>query len=251
MPHYGGGAIWWLNMQIIKVLLIGFSPVTRAGLRAILASDESVQIVGEAADGAQALQELQRLAAQGVHVEVVLAETRTNEMDGVLATRLVKEESPETAVLILAEQENDAYVIDTIQVGAGGYLFLKETSQEGLLQSIHRVLEGGTQMSTTLLRSAVDHLLENGRRTLAERTAEAAQLTAREVNVLRLMGNGDSNKAIAENLGVSLDTVKRHVRHIIAKLNGRSRTHAAIIAAQAGIAGNPIQPPESGSKRSP
>ncbi|MDO8635565.1 MAG: LuxR C-terminal-related transcriptional regulator, partial [Dehalococcoidia bacterium] len=84
------------------------------------------------------------------------------------------------------------------------------------------------------------NLLQNGRKTLAQRTAEAAHLTKREVDVLRLLGNGDSNKIIAETLGITLDTVKKHARNVIDKLQARSRTHAAIIAAQAGIVGNPV-----------
>jgi len=93
-----------------------------------------------------------------------------------------------------------------------------------------------------VLRAAVDNLIENGRKTLAERTTEAAHLTGREVDVLRLMGNGDSNKIISETLGITLDTTKKHVRNVIDKLQARSRTHAAIIAAQAGIIGNPVTP---------
>jgi len=102
------------------------------------------------------------------------------------------------------------------------------------------VVDGGMQMKTELLHTAVENLIQNGRKTLAERTAEAAHLTEREVDVLRLMGNGDSNKIIADTLGITLDTAKKHVRNVIDKMQARSRTHAAIIAAQAGIVGNPI-----------
>jgi len=96
------------------------------------------------------------------------------------------------------------------------------------------------KMTTALLRTAVESLIQNGRRTLAERTTDAAHLTEREVDVLRLMGNGDSNKIIAETLGISLDTTKKHVRNVIEKMQARSRTHASIIAAQAGIIGTPV-----------
>jgi DNA-binding NarL/FixJ family response regulator len=169
-----------------------------------------------------------------------LTETRNGKVDGVQATRLIKEQFPEITVLVLTENLNDSYVIDAIHAGAGGYIFLKDMTPEALLQSIHRVVEGGTQMTTELLRAAVDNLIENGRKTLAERTTEAAHLTEREVDVLRLMGNGDSNKMMAETLDITLDTVKKHVRNVIDKLQARSRTHAAIIAAQAGIVGNPV-----------
>ena len=97
-------------------------------------------------------------------------------------------------------------------------------------------------MSTALLHTAVENLLQNGRKTLAERTTEAAHLTVREVDVLRLMGNGDANKTIAATLGITLDTTKKHVRNVIDKLQARSRTHASIIAAQAGLIGNPVTP---------
>ena len=120
-------------------------------------------------------------------------------------------------------------------------MFLKDMSPQLLLQSIHRVGEGGTQMTAALLHTAVENLLQNGRKTLAERTAEAAHLTEREVDVLRLMGNGDSNKVIGATLGITLDTTKKHVRNVIDKLQARSRTHAAIIAAQAGIVGSPLK----------
>ena len=170
-------------------------------------------------------------------------------MDGVQITRQIKEEFPEVAVLILTENPNDSYVIDAIHAGAGGYIFLQDMEPRVLLESIHRVVEGGTQMTTELLHKAVENLLQNGRKTLAERTAEAAHLTVREVDVLRLLGNGDSNKTISKALGITLDTTKKHVRNVIDKLQANSRTHAAIIAAQAGIVGNPIEngvEPESG-----
>jgi DNA-binding NarL/FixJ family response regulator len=96
------------------------------------------------------------------------------------------------------------------------------------------------QVKAELLHTAVENLIQNGRKTLAERTAEAAHLTEREVDILRLLGNGDSNKKMAETLGITLDTVKKHVRNVIDKLQAGSRTHAAIIAAQAGIVGNPV-----------
>jgi DNA-binding NarL/FixJ family response regulator len=222
----------------LGVLLIDFNPVVREGLQAILAKDERIEVIGDAPDGTEALLHIKRACDRGQPVKVVLTETRNGKMDGVQATRLIKEQFPETAVLVLTENLNDSYVIDAIHAGAGGYIFLKDMSPEMLLQSVHRVVEGGMQMQTALLRTAVENLIQNGRKTLAERTAEAAHLTEREVDVLRLMGNGDSNKIIATTLGITLDTTKKHVRNVIAKMQANSRTHAAIIAAQAGIVGN-------------
>jgi DNA-binding NarL/FixJ family response regulator len=226
--------------ETLGVLMIDFSPVVREGLQAILTKDEGIEVIGDVPDGHEALQHIKRAGDQGRPVNVVLTETRNGVVDGVQATRLIKDEFPKVAVLVLTENLNDSYVIDAIHAGAGGYIFLKDMSPELLLQSIHRAVEGGMQMKTELLHTAVDALLQNGRKTLAERTTEAAHLTEREVDVLRLMGNGDSNKIIADTLGITLDTTKKHVRNVIDKLQARSRTHAAIIAAQAGIVGNPI-----------
>jgi DNA-binding NarL/FixJ family response regulator len=227
-------------IEKLGVLTIGFSPVVREGLQAILIKDKILEVMGDAQDGDEAIQSIKRARDRGRNVNVVLTETRSGKVDGVQATRLIKDKFPEIAVLVLTENVNDSYVIDAIHAGAGGYIFLKDMTSEALLQSIHRVVEGVTQMKTELLHNAVENLIQNGRKTLAERTAEAAHLTEREVDVLRLMGNGDSNKIMAETLGITLDTVKKHVRNVIDKLQARSRTHAAIIAAQAGIVGNPV-----------
>ncbi|MDD5189983.1 MAG: response regulator transcription factor [Dehalococcoidales bacterium] len=224
----------------LGVLMIDFSPVVREGLESIMKKDDAIVIIGDAPDGHEALEHINRARDRGQTVHVVLTETRNGKVDGVQATRLVKERFPEIAVLVLTESMNDSYVIDAIHAGAGGYIFLKDMTPEGLLQSIHRVVEGVMQMKTELLHAAVENLIQNGRKTLAERTTEAAHLTEREVDVLRLMGNGDSNKMMAETLGITLDTTKKHVRNVIDKLQARSRTHASIIAAQAGIVGNPI-----------
>jgi len=226
--------------ETLGVLMIDFSPVVREGLQAILTKDQGIEVIGDVTDGHEALLHIKRADDRGRPVNVVLTETRNGEVDGVQATRLIKDEFPKVAVLVLTENLNDSYVIDAIHAGAGGYIFLKDMSPELLLQSIHRAVEGGMQMKTELLHDAVENLIQNGRKTLAERTAEAAHLTEREVDVLRLMGNGDSNKIIADTLKITLDTTKKHVRNVIDKLQARSRTHAAIIAAQAGIVGNPI-----------
>jgi DNA-binding NarL/FixJ family response regulator len=233
-------AVTQRESETLGVLMIDFNPVVREGLQAILTKDDGIEVIGDAPDGHEALRHIKRAHDQGRPIHVVLTETRNGKVDGVQATRLIKDEFPEVAVLVLTENINDSYVIDAIHAGAGGYIFLKDMSPEVLLQSIHRAVEGGTQMTTELLHTAVENLLQNGRKTLAERTTEAAHLTEREVDVLRLLGNGDSNKIIATTLGITLDTTKKHIRNVIDKLQARSRTHAAIIAAQAGIVGNPI-----------
>jgi two-component system, NarL family, response regulator LiaR len=226
--------------NILRVLLIGFNPVVRQGLQSILSGDKGIDVIEDRPDSTEVLQAVKRASDRGKPVNVVLTESRNGKIDGVQVTRLIKDEYPEIAVLVLTDNMNDSYVIDAIHAGAGGYIFIQDMSSDTLLQSIHRVVEGGTQMTTALLRAAVENLIQNGRKTLAERTTEAAHLTGREVDVLRLMGNGDSNKMIAETLSITLDTTKKHVRNVIDKMQARSRTHAAIIAAQAGIVGKPV-----------
>ncbi len=224
----------------LGVLLIGFNPVVREGIQAILTKDDRIKIIGDASEEQRAMQIIRSAKNGELPVRVVLTETRNHKMDGVQITRQIKDEYPEVAVLVLTENPNDTYVIDAIHAGAGGYIFLHDVSPQELIENILRVVEGGTQMSTTLLRAAVENLIQNGRKTLAERTAEAAHLTEREVDVLRLLGNGDSNNEIGTTLGITADTTKKHVRNVIDKLQARSRTHAAIIAAQAGIVGKPV-----------
>jgi DNA-binding NarL/FixJ family response regulator len=226
--------------EVLGVLLIGFNSVVREGLQAILVKDNQIRVIGDASEKSQAIQMIKRAKDSGQPIRVVLTETRNSKMDGVQITRQIKDEYPEVAVLVLTENPNDSYVIDAIHAGAGGYIFLHDVAPEELLKNIHRVVEGSTQMTTVLLRAAVENLIQNGRKTLAERTAEAANLTAREVDVLRLLGNGDSNKEIGTSLGITPDTTKKHVRNVIDKLQARSRTHASIIAAQAGIIGKPV-----------
>jgi DNA-binding NarL/FixJ family response regulator len=222
--------------------MISFNPVVRQGLQSILTKDKGIEVGEDASDSTEALKQIKRARDRGRPVNVVLTESRNSKVDGVQATRLIKEQFPEIAVMVLADNLNDSYVIDAIHAGAGGYTFLQGMAPDTLLQSIHRVVEGGMQMKTELLHTAVENLIQNGRKTLAERTAEAAHLTEREVDVLRLMGNGDSNKIIAATLNITMDTVKKHVRNVIDKMQARSRTHAAIIAAQAGIVGIPVTP---------
>lgn len=223
----------------LGVLLVGFSPVVRAGIRAILARDEGIEVVREVEGGADALDEIRRARDTEQPIQIVLTETRTTKLDGAQVAMVIKDEFPKMAVLVLVENPNDSYVIDVIQAGASGYFFLTNTTPRDLLNGVRGVIEGRTQMKAALLRSAVEALIQNRRKPLAKLAAEA-HLTEREVDVLRLLGNGDSNKVIAAALNITLDTTKKHIRRVIAKLRARSRTHAAVIAAQAGAQDEPV-----------
>jgi DNA-binding NarL/FixJ family response regulator len=161
-------------------------------------------------------------------------------LDGIQTTRLIRKQFPEVAVLILTENTNDSCVVEAIHAGAGGYIILKDLEPAELLRGIQRVVEGNMQMKTELLHTAVKNLIQNGPQTREKQVIEEAHLTQREMDVLKLLGNGVTNKTITETLGITLDTTKKHIRNVIDKLQARSRTHAAIIAAQAGIVGNPV-----------
>jgi signal transduction histidine kinase len=210
------------ELKTVRVLMIDFNPVVRESLRAILAMDYGIELIPDAADADQALLQLKQASDQGRPIHIVLTETRTSTLDGIQATRLIKEQFPEVAVLVLTENLNDSYVIDAIHAGAGGYIFLKDMAPEELLQGIQRVVMGGMQMKRELLHTAVENLIQNDQKTLAERTTDAAHLTKREVEVLRLLGHGDSNNAISETLGITLDTTNKHVRNVIDKLQERT-----------------------------
>jgi RHS repeat-associated protein len=127
------------------------SPVIREGLQAMMAKDERLDVVGDVPDGYDGLLFIKRASDRGQTVNVVLTETRIGERDGVQATRIIKDEFPEIAILVLTDNMNDSYVIDVIQAGAGGYIFLEDMTPESLLQSIYRVVEGGVQMKMELL----------------------------------------------------------------------------------------------------
>jgi DNA-binding NarL/FixJ family response regulator len=234
------GAPGSAELDTVRVLLVDYDPVVREGLRTILAMDHGIDLILDAADSDQALVQLEQALEQGRPVNVVLTETRTGAFDGIQTTRLIKEQFPKVDVMVLTENPNDSYVIDAIRAGAAGYIFLKDMSPELLLQGIRRVVMGDMQIQTALLRAALENLVQKGQETPTERTAQAAHLTERELEVLRLLGHGDSNNAISATLGITLDTTKKHVRNVIHKMQARSRTHAAIIAAQAGILGRTV-----------
>jgi DNA-binding NarL/FixJ family response regulator len=202
----------------LGVLMVGFNPIVNEGLQTILTKDERIEVIGDVPSEDEAVKTIKQAQTQGRQVGVVLTETRTTTIDGVQVTKLIKQEFPEVAVLVLTDNLDDSYIIDAIQSGAAGYIFLKDATPELLVQSIYGAVEGSSQINTTVLRSAVEHYIQNGGKTLAERTAEAAHLTARELDVLKLLGNGASNKIIAEGLGITLDTTKKHVRNVIDKL---------------------------------
>jgi DNA-binding NarL/FixJ family response regulator len=219
-------------MKRISVLIVDDHPVVREGLRAMLATDEAIEVVAEAGDGAEAV------AKTAEHEpDVVLMDLRMPNLDGLEATRRIKAQNPATAVIMLTMYDNDAYVIDAVRAGAGGYL-LKDASRDLLGHTIRAVNCGGTLIKTALLREAIAGLVD----TSAERSRESSQAiggleepTPREREVLTLLAEGYTNKEIGQKLIIAEDTAKKHVQNIIAKLGASDRTHAVMKAARAGL----------------
>ncbi len=226
------------DLQTIRVMLINFSPVVGSGIRTMLEKDNEIEVAPGAMDIEQTLAQLKMAYEQGLSINVALIKIRPGDFDGIAATQLIKKQFPEVSVILISEHDDHSNVIPGIMAGAGVHLFLKDVSTGNLSDSIHWVRTVSASMNTSLLRRALA-LMKSGQNTVESRTIDAAHLTEREVDVLRLMGSGVSNIAISKTLGISVDTAKKHSAHIIKKLRARSRTHAAIMAAQAGLTALP------------
>ena len=207
----------------VRVLIVDDHAVVRQGLCMFLALDPDIEVVGEAGDGREAVER-----ARALRPDVVLMDMLMPVMDGIAATRAVREELPGTQVLALTSVMEDDAVIGAVQAGAVGYL-LKDTRAEALCQAIRAAAEGKVQLAP----EAAARLLREVR--IPTQPTERPTLTAREEEVLRLLARGDSNREIARALLIAEKTVKTHVSAILTKLDVRSRTQAALYAVQQGL----------------
>jgi len=204
----------------IRVLIVDDHSVVREGLRMFLVRDPDLEVVGEATDGADALEQARQLRP-----DVVVMDLLMPVMDGIAATRMIRRELPETEVLALTSVLESASVVEAIRAGAIGYL-LKDTQAAELRKAIKAAAAGQVQLSP----QASSYLLG------VIRIPELPEpLTPREMDVLRLLAQGQSNKEIARILHLVEETVKSHVRHILAKLGVQSRTQAVLAAIRLGI----------------
>lgn len=206
----------------IKVLLVDDHQVVRQGLRTFLELHDDIEVIGEAADGETAVE----LAAK-LQPAVVLMDLVMPRLDGIAATRLIKAAEPEVQVIALTSFAEDDKVIPAIRAGASSYL-LKDVSPDALVQAIRAVERGETPLHPDVARK----LMEQVRGGTA---AVPDQLTARELDVIRLVGQGRSNSEIAEVLVISQKTAKTHISNILGKLGLQDRTQLAIYAIRNGL----------------
>ncbi len=198
----------------------------------MLETARDVEVVGEASDAAQAV----RWAARH-DVDVVLLDVHLPGRDGIEAIRRIKARRPAATVVMLAEHNDDASVIDAVLAGASGYL-LKDASRDLVIYTVRAACGGGTLIKTSVLQEAISALVRaTGRRRLSPTPNGRAcgDLTKRELEVLELVAEGLTNREIGRTLFIADDTAKKHVQGIIAKLGASDRTHAVMRAARAGL----------------
>ena len=226
----------------IDLLIVDDQPLLRAGFRMILEAEPDLRVVGEAADGRSAVE-----AAQRLRPDVVLMDIRMPVMDGVEATRLLAGPGVENPVrvLVLTTFDLDEYIVEALRNGASGFL-LKDVPPEQLVEAVRIIADGGAMLAPSVTRRLLDAFAHRLPRADAP-AATTADLTARELEVLRLMAAGQSNAEIADGLVVSETTVKTHVSRVLMKLDLRDRVQAVVFAYETGIVQpGKVIPPQDG-----
>jgi NarL family two-component system response regulator LiaR len=205
----------------IRILIADDHSVVRQGLKMFLGLDPELEVVGEAANGEEAVRK-----AGELHPDVVLMDLLMPKMDGVTATATIRRAQPDTEVIALTSVLEDATVVSAVRAGAIGYL-LKDTQADELCGAIHAAAAGQVRLAPQAAARLMNEV----------RTPENPDmLTEREIEVLRLLAQGQANKEIARSLHIAEKTVKTHVSNILAKLGLQSRTQAALYALRVGIA---------------
>jgi DNA-binding NarL/FixJ family response regulator len=201
---------------MIRLLLVDDQPLLRRGMKALLKTDDGLQVLGEAGNGQEAIAQVQALQP-----DVVLMDVRMPVMDGVAATLTICQQFTDTKVLILTTFDDQDYVVQALRHGASGYL-LKDTPFEELTQAIRLVHKGYTQLSPGITGKLMAQTLPPAP------PAEIMELTPREQEILHWIAKGASNREIAQALYISEKTVRNHVTHILSRLGLRDRTQAAL-----------------------
>jgi DNA-binding NarL/FixJ family response regulator len=212
----------------VRILLVDDDDLMRAGLKAVLSSDATIEVVGEASDGRAAIDRTRTLRP-----DLVLMDVRMPDLDGISATREVLAVSPEVKVVILTTFEEDDYIFGALNAGASGFL-LKRTRPEELIDGIHTVAAGDSLLSPSVTRRVIDRMAGEAAPAVP-RSKRLETLTPREREVLELVARGLSNGEIAASLVVEESTVKTHVKRILMKLRLRDRVQAVIFAYESGV----------------
>lgn len=216
-------------MKKIKVLLVDDQALFREGLRTLLEVQQDVEIVGEASNGEEAL----RLAATA-QPEVVLMDLRMPVMDGVTATRRIRDLYPAINVIVLTTFDDDETVFDGLRAGAMGYL-LKDVTSEKLCEAIRAASRGEYFMQPSITAKVMSEFTRMARNPRVVKSDLVAELSTRELEVLRHVATGASNKEIADLLVIAEGTVKNHLTSILAKLEARDRMQAVLKAREYGL----------------
>jgi NarL family two-component system response regulator LiaR len=209
----------------IRVLIVDDHEIVRKGIRALLATKRDIQVIGEARDGAEAVTQ-----AQTLRPDVILMDLMMPKMNGIQATREITAKLPGTRVLVLTSFAADEQIFPAIKAGALGYL-LKDSSPQELVEAIRQVFRGEPSLDPSVARKVLYEIS-----TPPQTHLTPDPLTAREMEILRLVAQGKSNKEIAGNLVIAEETVHTHVSNILNKLHLASRTQAALYALKEGIA---------------
>ena len=209
----------------IRVFLAEDHAIVRKGVRALLATEPDIEVVGEAADGREAIAEVTRLRP-----DVTLMDLMLPEIDGIEAIRRITAAWPDAVILVVTSFATDDKVFPAVKAGARGYL-LKDSSPEDLVRAIRQVHRGEASLHPSIARKVLQELARG-----SERPPTPDPLTPREVEVLRLVARGLGNQQIADSLTLSEATVRTHVSTILGKLHLASRTQAALYALREGLA---------------
>ena len=214
----------------VRVLIADDQVLVRAGFKLILDAERDIDIVGEASDGLEAVTQ-----ARELHPDVVLMDIRMPGIDGLEATRRILAENPDPPIriLVLTTFDVNEYVYDALRAGASGFL-LKDVPPEQLVAGVHVVANGEALLAPTITRRLIEEFARNTPAP-TEPAPSLDQLTARELEVFKLLARGMSNAEIAENLIVSETTVKTHVARILMKLGLRDRVQAVVFAYEHGV----------------
>ncbi len=222
---------------MIKVLIADDHALLRSGLRSMLEAEEDIEVVGEAADGSEAVEQALRLRP-----DVVVMDIRMPRLDGIEATRrLLAQPGAPPRVLVLTTFDLDEYVFEALRAGAGGFM-LKDAPPRQLAEAVRTVAAGEALLAPAVTRRLIERFTGRPSPEAALRQGPFAELTERELEVLRLLTRGMSNAEIGERLFLSEATVKTHVTRVLGKLGVRDRVQAVVLAYESGI----VQPGDEG-----